>query len=502
MPDPTILNPPKTSVIPPQIAAVIQGAMTGGGVEPGATDASSTLPPQSVLDALTSDSNVPPAPSFLANQPHNNPEPTDPLADIAGSMKGRFDQQKPQLAPPTPPKESLGHKIMRFLPMAGAVGGALEAAAGPVGRPAQGAEMLQHEFDTERAAAAKREELNKVEIPKARAYSDYMSGRNETTENVAGTRAGAQTTVANTNAASRSNVANINAESKAQIAALQMGAPMTITPQMAQVAGQPELAGKQLAGKSLGNFMKVFTATGAGIHDLGEEGLWAVDRMGNRIARVSVSSPSVGRANAFAEAKAKNTPVNVIQWDDNGTPSVKAISQAEQLKTGTPTAQTEQSIVGPTSATRTMGQMASTVTPHLEGLKSEIQELAPYLGPLMGRGMVNFAAGTVGSTGNPELDYKLGKLMSDFKLASSAVGRTHFAGRTGLPAAQYFGELFNAKRSPQELMGVLDSVPSYIEGYSANSAIAPQPRTGTSAPAQFGTQKQKAAPKKDSLGIL
>jgi len=114
----------------------------------------------------------------------------------------------------------------------------------------------------------------------------------------------------------------------------------------------------------------------------------------------------------------------------------------------------------------------------------------------MGRGVVDFAAGKVGSTGNPELDYKLGKLMSDFKLAASAVGRTHFAGRTGLPAAQYFGELFNAKRSPEELLGVLDSVPSYIEGYTANSAITRQPRAGGGA--QFGTEAQKKASSSNS----
>jgi hypothetical protein len=121
-----------------------------------------------------------------------------------------------------------------------------------------------------------------------------------------------------------------------------------------------------------------------------------------------------------------------------------------------------------------MSQLAATVEPHLQALKAEVQQLAPYIGPVMGRLVVEGLAGKVGTTGNPELDRQLGHLISDLKLASSAVGRTHFAGRTGLPASQYFESLFNAAQTPEKILGILDSVPSYIEGYEAMGKFAPQ----------------------------
>jgi len=406
------------------------------------------------------------------------PPPPSPLEGVIGSV----DQQTSG-TPGFKPKMTGLEKFFTGLKIAGAIGGGMEAAGNPLHAP-QGAQMLERTEQAAKQRELEQQRIQQVEAPLAKAHADYFSAFNPTKLAVQQSK----------NEGGLENTALKNYGAM-QVAALRAGAPMVVDPHMAELAGQPQLAGQMLSGPSLQNFIKVLNARGISIKDLGDEGLWSIDRYGNRIKQVTVNSPSLEKASAYARARAEYTPVDV--YDTNG--QLRSESQLDQLRQGVPTAAHVFAQQGPTNQTRNMSQMAATIQPHLDTLRAEIQQLSPYLGPLMGRGEVNFLAGKVGSTGNPVLDQQLGRLMSDFKLASSAVGRTHFAGRTGLPASQYFEQLFNAKRTPEELMGVLDSIPDYIEGYVNMTNFTPQ--QGASAPPVGGStppaaKPTKAAPKK------
>lgn len=352
--------------------------------------------------------------------------------------------------------------IADFMPLVGMIGGAMEA-AGDSSHPPVGAELLQHTLQGTAQRNLEREKMQNVDMPLAQAHSDYFRAAAPAKISVAGINAGAKTqstTIANRFKMTPGGLYD------SQVGSLipETTAGIMVTPEIAeQYQLPPQFVGKPMKLTDLAASQNAISRNLTTVQ--GEKGPALVNKIAGTGKDLGLGSP--------AKAGAENAAVQVWRTGQDGKPMLQTISRAEQLKTGEPSAQVQFAETGPTSSTRNMSQMAQTIEPHLDTLRSEVKELAPYLGPLMGRGEVNFLAGTVGSTGNPTLDYKLGRLMSDFKLASSAVGRTHFAGRTGLPAAQYFGELFNAKRTPEELMGVLDSVPSYIEGYNAMGNFSP-----------------------------
>lgn len=122
---------------------------------------------------------------------------------------------------------------------------------------------------------------------------------------------------------------------------------------------------------------------------------------------------------------------------------------------------------GPTAQTRSMAQMASTVPQHIDTLRQLISEADKkgYVGPAAGRIYQSFLAGQVGSTGNSDADRLLGQLLASKDLMASAVGRTHFGGRTGGAALERFDALLKNQASAQELNGTLDQFNSYIDSY-------------------------------------
>jgi hypothetical protein len=121
---------------------------------------------------------------------------------------------------------------------------------------------------------------------------------------------------------------------------------------------------------------------------------------------------------------------------------------------------------GPTVSSRNMAQMASATQPHVQNLRNEINEAERrgYIGPLAGRATIDFLAGRVGSTGDREADRFLGQLMTDSKLMTSAMLRTHFNGR-GISLYGGFENMLAAKRSGDELQGTLDEFEDYLNGY-------------------------------------
>jgi len=192
---------PPTNAIPPEVAAAIRGGLGGdaNAVPPPLPTGDAAVnaaepPPQNVLNALTSGDNpVPPAPNFVPGQPQNAPVPENPLNTLATPLP----PTKPQLAPH---KTTVGERIRKILPYVGAIGGALEAAGGPVGHAPVGAEMLQQSIAAQRAAAMARAKLENVEIPEAQARSNYYNSFNPTKVGVAKIGAEAKESVAETGA--------------------------------------------------------------------------------------------------------------------------------------------------------------------------------------------------------------------------------------------------------------------------------------------------------------
>lgn len=474
--DPTLLNPKAPGVIPPEVAAAIRGGLGGdanAAVPPplptgDAAVAAADPPPQNVLNALTTGDNpVPPAPNFVPGQPQSAPAPENPLNTLAAPPA----TARPQLAPH---KATVGERIGKILPYIGAIGGALEAAGGPEGHAPVGAQMLRDELAAEKAGALKRAELQNVEIPKAKAYADYMSGRNETTENVAGTRANAATSVQglkNTGAVALQNVKDKGAY---QRELLRQGAPMVVSPQMAELAEQPELAGKSISGATLKNFSAALRAHGAGIKDLGQEGLWVVDNTGRRLHQISVSSPSMTRAVAGRQAGV------VDVYDENG--DLVPMTDAERLQRGLPKAQTEFSQQGPTAATRTAGQAAGAVASHIPEFKTAVDNLARKgeLGPLMGR-LNEFL--TKGYGGN---DPDVANFLTTLKLLKSGAVRAHFGARGGAQILQSFDQTLNPAMTPQAIKGSIDAIGTFLNTYGDIGKFQPNRPGATAKPAPSG----------------
>lgn len=382
---------------------------------------------------------VPPPEVNAVTGVNTTDNPLPPLDKLAASP-GIGADQRPALAPPPKPHLGILDHIKQALPYIGAAGAAMAAAGKGQGETPEGPSILQHALDSQRAGAAAQREFEQIKKPESAAKVDLMSGKYDAAQKVAETKV-----------AGSKDIATMNNTSKQQIAALQAGAGMVVQPEMAQIAGQPQLAGQTLSGKSLANFLKMYTATGAAIHDLGDEGMWSVDKAGNRIKRVTVSSPSVARANAFASAKAANTPVNVLDIDDNGNPILRAISQKQQLESGTPTAQTENSILGPTGDMRNKaaiaGRAKQTGQRVLEDLKDP--NIASKIGPLIGRaGTLENAIGTA----PPEL----AETMQDIKSFAQFVGGQHPV--RGLNALEAFEKSIGGiNQTPESLAAKIKS---------------------------------------------
>lgn len=248
--------------------------------------------------------------------------------------------------------------------------------------------------------------------------------------------------------------------------ALQNGMPMLITPQMAQIAGQPDVAGQYLSGKSLANFMKMFQGTGAGVKDLGADGMWAVDRMGNKLQQVTVGSPSLERASAYARARAENTPVDVFDSEGN----LATISQAQQLQTGAPKASTVFQQQGPTSAVRTSGLQAAAVSAHIPDIKNEVDQLAARgdLGPVMGRLNTFINSGYGGS------DPLVAKFVADMSLVKSGTLKAHFGARGGQQMYDRWDKVLNTSQEPEAIKGALDGFKGWLDKYGDIGKFKPQ----------------------------
>lgn len=113
-----------------------------------------------------------------------------------------------------------------------------------------------------------------------------------------------------------------------KIKAAQGGLQIPVDETVANLAGMPSIAGKTVGKQDWDTINKALTAKGYKMQDLGQEGMWLLDRGGNRIKRVG-ESPGVGRMQALAQSRVVAAAANP---EEPGNLTYMSAGQAE--KTG------------------------------------------------------------------------------------------------------------------------------------------------------------------------
>ncbi len=133
-------------------------------------------------------------------------------------------------------------------------------------------------------------------------------------------RSQAMQNVANTRAAASEYGADVGAGSRIKVAQIEQGQPIPVDPDVAQLAGFPELAGQPVGKGTLDNINKALEARGFRTQDMGtngtgpNQGMWLLDRGGNRVKQVSPFSLTFQRGASFAQ----NRPEEVADPNDPG----------------------------------------------------------------------------------------------------------------------------------------------------------------------------------------
>jgi len=122
--------------------------------------------------------------------------------------------------------------------------------------------------------------------------------------------------------------AELGKEGRVEAAKINQGVPIPVDETVANLAGYPELAGQKVGKGTWSSLSKSISAQGYQFKDLGNEGLWLVDRAGHKIKRMS-DSPLLQRALAGSIEVA----------DVNNPGETKIESKGQAIATGAPGAQ-------------------------------------------------------------------------------------------------------------------------------------------------------------------
>lgn len=112
--------------------------------------------------------------------------------------------------------------------------------------------------------------------------------------------------------------------------------------------------------------------------------------------------------------------------------------------------------LNPTAVTETQAQMADKVLNEVPGVRTEIQKISGSLGPISGRAITGFLAGTLGTTGNQNLDEALGELRTDWPMLMSATSKMHIGTQKAIDDLEKTNNISGS--SSRILTGFLDSV--------------------------------------------
>jgi hypothetical protein len=173
---PTPQGPP----VPPEVLAAMHEPLAPIDNLVNSETASSAQAPQ-LDDTPPAPTNVPglDAPQLTGvNVPQGTPTLPPEISDLVQSEAATGN------GIPKRHKGVLEH-IGDILPIVGMIGAGMEAAGDPA-HPPVGAQMFQQSLEAARDRQLKAQNLQQVEIPKARAYADYLSGKNATAVDVQG----------------------------------------------------------------------------------------------------------------------------------------------------------------------------------------------------------------------------------------------------------------------------------------------------------------------------
>lgn len=169
-------------------------------------------------------------------------------------------------------------------------------------------------------------------------------------------RSQAMQNVANTRAQASEYGADVGAQSRLGVARIEQGQPIPVDPDVAQLAGFPELAGQPVGKGTLDNINKALEARGFKTQDMGtngegpNQGMWLLDRGGNRIKQVSPFSLTFQRGASFAQ----NRPEEVVRDPNNPgvvtyAPASEAMAQGLQAPQSAGTVAAKKTLTSATS---------------------------------------------------------------------------------------------------------------------------------------------------------
>lgn len=109
-------------------------------------------------------------------------------------------------------------------------------------------------------------------------------------------------------------------QGKADVAEINLGAPVTLSPALAQRAGMPQLAGQQVNGKTLSNIQKLISATGSNIiqGDIGNGHTGLIDKDTQQVLQdfgpsQRIIGANIGAQNRTVQVVNPNDPNSTIQ---------------------------------------------------------------------------------------------------------------------------------------------------------------------------------------------
>lgn len=443
-PDPVLIPPTK-----PDPLAYLRSL--GIGVTPNNTPEEAAVPPSALLNASPSPepkTAVPPeiqaaiAPSDLPHTDLAAHAATIPPEIAGASSLGMAP------APPPKPKKSFGQKLRAALPYIGAAGGVMEA-AGNRGQAPQADKLMQLE---ENAAnrALKTREMEEIEKPKAQAYSDYYSGRNESSEDVARIRG--QYGLA---AAQARNQAGLM---QAQVKALSSGL-MPVFDQSGAQVGFRAATKEEFAQMPL---LKAHADHLAAQADLAEaQAEYNRARPGLERDKIAAQMALLKRRLQDSEAglalRQREFGINNYGIDPSTGQTPPGVALLDNGQGGqTPVGKKFQGNVLPTNAAKGRGEQAQAIQIVGRGLVDQIKENTDVLGPTMGR--FNSLADWWGS---PDPRFKGLKAALESWIALHPAAH----GFRGLNAVKQFEKAFGTPmNSPEALIAGIEGSYGTMEG--------------------------------------
>lgn len=229
-----------------------------------------------------------------AAPPTEKPSFIKKLKDFAGGVTGLTD----------PSSSSAADKGSKTMSLLGRIGGAMALAAGTPEQKQLAEESMQ--------TPLKIAQLNN-EASYRRGMLNIGQQKADTSQQVADTKE----SVANnaTIPLADANINNKNAntdKTEYELETLRNG-QFPVDPVTAHLVNRPDLAGKPVSATLWKGLNSVLQARGLKTTDLGPDGLWVLDREGNRVHQISTVSPSMARGEAYGA----NRPVQALDPTDN-----------------------------------------------------------------------------------------------------------------------------------------------------------------------------------------